>query len=527
MVGNRDPESGTTPVRGRGTALNPANRFDKLSLDVLPPADQPGPPGPPGGSQVPTRVYYDSTRTIINRVDSPDLPFRWTINPYRGCEHGCTYCIDGETRVLMADRSSRRLGDLRPGDEICGTVRQGRLRRLATTSVLAHWETHKPAYRLTLQNGTEFITSADHRFLTPGGWKLVDRDQRNNELGPPLTVGDLLLGIGAPGSCASDLIGAGLRVATIELLGTERQLFDITTGTGDFIANGIVSHNCYARPTHEALGFSCGLDFETKIVAKPEAPRLLRQELSSPGWRPEPIVMSGVTDPYQPLEAKLRITRACLEVLADYRQPVSLVTKSRLICRDLDLLAQLARCGAVGAAISVTTLDPKLAAVMEPRASRPQDRLRAIRELSQAGIPVMVLAAPIVPGLNDREIPAILRAASEAGARSAAWVMLRLPHQVKTLFLDWLRVHFPDRAARIEGLLRDVRGGALYDARFGTRQRGSGAAAEQIAAMFKVFARRYGLDAPLPRPSADSFRCPEATLFDDLDSTHGSLEPAA
>ncbi|MHC4801833.1 MAG: radical SAM protein [Planctomycetota bacterium] len=249
-------------------------------------------------------------------------------------------------------------------------------------------------------------------------------------------------------------------------------------------------------------------DFETRIVAKPDAPRLLRSELASPGWAGEAIAMSGVTDPYQPLEAKLRITRGCLEVMAECRQPVTVVTKSRLITRDIDLLSRLARHGAVSVAVSVTTLDPKLAAIMEPRASRPADRLRAIRELSAAGIPVLMYTAPIIPGLNDREIPSLLQAASEAGAQSAHWMMIRLPHQVKTLFLDWMRTHFPDRASRIEGLIRELHGGRLYDSRFGVRSRGRGPVAEQIASTFKVFARRHGLDKPLKRPSSSAFRRP-------------------
>ena len=311
---------------------------------------------------------------------------------------------------------------------------------------------------------------------------------------------------------------ARLGVVSIEPLGGVRQLYDITTGTGDFIANGVVSHNCYARPTHETLGFSSGLDFETKIVAKPDAPVLLRRELASPRWRAEPIVMSGVTDCYQPLEQRLQITRRCLEVLAECRQPVGLITKNRLIVRDRDLLAALAGHRAVSVAVSLTTLDPKLAAVMEPRTSRPRDRLRAIGELADAGIPVSAMLAPIIPGLNDHEIPRLLKAAAEAGAGSASWMMLRLPHQVKTIFLDWLRVHLPDSAGRVEGLIRGLHGGRLYGARFGDRMRGHGPLAAQIAGTFKVFAVRYGLERSLPPPSSSDFRRPgdagQMNLFD-------------
>ena len=309
-------------------------------------------------------------------------------------------------------------------------------------------------------------------------------------------------------------------IVAVEPLDKKEQLFDITTGTGDFIANGIISHNCYARPTHETLGFSCGLDFETKIVVKPDAPQLLRRELSADKWRGEPIVMSGVTDSYQPLERRLEITRRCLEVFADFRQPVSIVTKNRLIVRDLDHLAALAHHKAVVVAISLTTLDPQLTAVMEPRTSRPHDRLRAIGELADAGIPVCAMLAPIIPGLNDWEIPRLLKAAAEAGAGSATWVMLRLPYQVKTLFLDWLRVHFPDRAGHIEGLLRGLHGGRLTESRFGDRMRGQGPFAAQIADTFRVFAARYGLDRPLPSPSSAHFRRPrdaaQLSLFDSF-----------
>lgn len=250
---------------------------------------------------------------------------------------------------------------------------------------------------------------------------------------------------------------------------------------------------CYARPTHEYLGLSSGLDFETRLLAKYDAPRLLREALADPKWHGEPIVMSGVTDPYQPVERELRITRGCLAVLAECRQPVSLITKSRLVLRDLDLLGELAAHRAVSVGISITTLENRLAGQMEPRASSPSDRLAAVRRLSEAGVPVTVMVAPIVPGLTDREIPRILEAAAEAGARGAGHVMLRLPHQVKAVFLDWLKREYPERAGRVESLVRASRGGKLYDARPGRRMRGEGAMAEQVHDVFRVFARRLGL----------------------------------
>lgn len=268
---------------------------------------------------------------------------------------------------------------------------------------------------------------------------------------------------------------------------------------------------CYARPTHEYLGFNCGLDFETKIMAKLDAPKMLRRELSAPKWRGEPIMMSGVTDPYQPIERKLKITRRILEIFAQHRQPVALITKNRLITRDIDLLSQLAKHQAVHAAVSVTTLDATLAATMEPRASSPADRLRAIMELSDAGVPVAVMVAPILPGLTDTEIPAILKAAAEAGAQSAACVLLRLPWQVKAVYLDWLAHHFPESATRAENLLRQSRNGALYDAGPGVRQRGVGERADQIAKVFCVFAKRFKLDRPLRALKSSYFYKPSSS----------------
>lgn len=287
---------------------------------------------------------------------------------------------------------------------------------------------------------------------------------------------------------------------------------------------------CYARPSHELLGFSSGLDFETQIVAKHDAPALLRRELSDPRWRPATIMLSGVTDPWQPLERKLRLTRGVLEVLSACRHPVSMISKNRLIVRDIDLIAPLARIGAARAAISITTLDERLARAMEPRASRPADRLRAVAELSAAGIDVVVMVAPVIPGLTDRELPAILEAARNAGAKGAGWVMLRLPFQLKEIFLAFLRQHYPQRAAHVESLIRDTREGALYDSRPGVRMRGEGPVAEQIGAMFRAFARRYGLDAELPPLRCDHFVAPtidgQLSLFAREEESAAPAPPA-
>ena len=249
---------------------------------------------------------------------------------------------------------------------------------------------------------------------------------------------------------------------------------------------------CYARPYHEYLGFSAGLDFETKIMVKPRAAELLRRELSREKYRPEVLGMSGVTDCYQPAERKFRITRACLEVLAEFRNPVSLITKNFLITRDIDVLKELAAFEAVRAYISITTLNADLAAKMEPRASTPTHRLRAIEMLAKAGIPVGVMVAPIIPGLNDREMPAVLEAARAAGASEAGYTMLRLPYGVKDVFAEWMKANFPEKLERILGTIREVRGGKLNSSDFMSRMRGDGPYAEQINQMFHVFRDRLG-----------------------------------
>lgn len=268
---------------------------------------------------------------------------------------------------------------------------------------------------------------------------------------------------------------------------------------------------CFARPFHEYLGFSCGLDFETRLMAKPRAPELLRQELAAKNWRAEPIVMSAITDIYQPIEHKMRIARACLEVMAECGQPVSTMTKSALVLRDADLWVRLGAINAGRVTITLVTLDAELAAKLEPRATTPAGRLRAIRELVDAGVPVSVNIAPIIPGLTDAELPAILEAVASAGARRVAWVLLRLPHQLKDLFLDWLQrsVH-PDRARKVESLLRQAHGGKLYNAT-DRRGRGRGHLAAQIAQNFDVFTRRYGINRDIRPLSSAHFRKPTNT----------------
>src|SRR5213083_1434451 len=342
------------PVRGRGASWSPANRFEKLHVDVN---DFDVVDVEPDEGERPrreTQFFRDGTKTIITHNNSPDVGFETSLNPYRGCEHGCIYC--------------------------------------------------------------------------------------------------------------------------------------------------------YARPTHEYLGFSAGLDFESKIMVKTNAPELLRMELESPRWEPQTLVMSGVTDPYQPVEKKLRITRGCLEVLAKFRNPVAIITKNRLVTRDIDLLRELAGCNAVAVNISVTSLDSKLQRVLEPRTSLPEARLDAIGQLRAAGIPTGVMVAPIIPGLTDHEVPRILEACAKAGAQFAGYTIVRLPWAVAPLFEHWLEERFPDRKEKILGRIRDLRGnGRLNNSQWRTRMTGEGIFAEQIASLFEIGCRRAGI-GERPKLSTAAFR---------------------
>ncbi len=361
IVEETPPPSPAT--RGRGASWSPANRFEKLHVDLsdvdVVQADREDQP-PLNGDDVPkdrprreTQFFRDGTKTIITHNNSPDVGFETSLNPYRGCEHGCIYC--------------------------------------------------------------------------------------------------------------------------------------------------------YARPTHEYLGFSAGLDFESKIMVKMNAPELLRMELESPRWEPQTLVMSGVTDPYQPVERKLRITRGCLQVLAKFRNPVAIITKNRLVTRDIDLLRELAGCNAVAVNISVTSLDPKLQRVLEPRTSSPEARLDTIRQLHAAGIPTGVMVAPVIPGLTDHEVPKILEACAGAGAQFAGYTIVRLPWAVAPLFEHWLDEHFPDRKEKVLGRIRQLRGNRLNNSQWHRRMTGEGIFAAQVASLFEVGCRRAGI-GKRPKLSTAAFR---------------------
>ena len=266
---------------------------------------------------------------------------------------------------------------------------------------------------------------------------------------------------------------------------------------------------CFARPTHAYLGLSPGLDFETRIFSKPKAAELLRAELGKPSYRPAPIALGANTDPYQPVERELGIARGLLEVLREHDHPVSVVTKSHLVLRDLDLLGPMAELGLANVLVSITTLDPELARRMEPRAAAPSLRLDAVRRLAAAGVPVGVLASPMIPALNDPELESILEASSAAGARSAGYILLRLPLELKELFAEWLEAHYPAKASHVENLVRDTRGGELYRAEFGERMRGTGPYARILEQRFRVAAKKHGLAARLPPLETSRFRRPQ------------------
>jgi DNA repair photolyase len=496
-------------LKGRGALSNPPNRFaatrvadveDGWSLQEVP-------------ESVATHVRPERARTLITTNQSPDIPFDQSINPYRGCEHGCPYCASGDTLILMADGGARTLAQLRVGDEIYGTRRDGNRRRYAKTQVLAHWSTIKPAFRTRLEDGTTLVTGGDHRFLTDAGWCYV-RDDPSKVSRAHLRPESRLMGVGgfAAGRPAQvrmlegEWVEAshGLRVVSIEPL-QPMWLYDITTGTEDFIANGVVSHNCYARPSHAYMDLSPGLDFETHIFYKADAAQLLRAELGKRNYVCKPITVGANTDPYQPLERRLKVTRSILEVLRDTRHPVSIITKGSLIARDLDLLADLGRDGLVNVFVTVTTLDNDTKRLLEPRAAAPAARLKIIRQLTDCGVNVGVMVAPVIPAITDHELEQVLAASAAAGARHAGYVVLRLPHELKILFREWLETHYPARAAHVMSIIQSMRGGQDNDSRFGVRMRGMGPFAQLLRQRFQLACARHGLTRGALQPLPTTF----------------------
>ncbi len=391
--------------------------------------------------------YEVRARSIVNKVPGASrVPFQWTINPYRGCSHACAYCLRGDTPILMADGRTKRLADVRVGDSIYGTVREGAYRRYVITEVLAHWSTVKPAYRVMLEDGTELVASGDHRFLTDRGWKHVTGRMNGAGHRPYLTTGNELLGTGrfAAGVAIKDK--ARLRVVSVEPLGVELPMYDITTGTGDFIANGVVSHNCFARRTHEYLDLDAGHDFDSKIVVKVNAPELLRAELRRPRWGHEHIAMGTNVDPYQRAEGRYRLMPPIIEALRDAANPFSILTKGTLVLRDLDLLRQAAAVTDVAVNVSVGFVDETLWRSVESGTPAPRARLDVCRKLTEADLGCGVLMAPILPCLtdSDEQLDATVRAIADAGATSVSPIVLHLRPGAREWYLSWLHREYPD-----------------------------------------------------------------------------------
>jgi DNA repair photolyase len=612
--------------------------------------------------------YEVEAKSILNHVPAASrMPFEWTINVYRGCSHSCSYCCSGDTPILMADGRTKPLADVRVGDAIYGTVQDGKYHRFAITHVLDHWSTVKPAYRVTLEDGTELITSGDHRFLSDRGWKQVANSAHGSGQQPHLMVNDKLLGTGKfatppgdgpeyrrgylcgiirgdghigsysyqrPGRAHGDVhrfrlalsdiealyrsrvylkqlsittdefvyveaaagrkqitairnqtrggvtaiqeliawphtpsaqwhrgflagifdaegsfnhygglriantdqaiieqITSGLqrfgfsfstsirsqgnkpltvirllgglherlrfyhtvdpaitrkrtidgvairgdtqRVTSIESLGVHLPLYDVTTGTGDFIANGVVAHNCFARPSHTYLNFDAGRDFETRIVVKVNAAEVLRRELRRPSWRGAHIAMGTNTDPYQRCEGRYRLTRGVLEVLRDHANPCSILTKSPLLLRDLDLFVELASTAGFTASLSIGTLDEEVWRRSEPGTPHPRARMAAVKRLVEAGIPCGILMAPILPGISDRpeQLQAVVRAAADAGASHVTPITLHLRRGVKEEFLPWLEQAYPELVPDYRRMYRGANAPKAVTAAIGERVR--------------------------------------------------------
>jgi DNA repair photolyase len=597
---------------------------------------------------VDTRFYEVHAKTILNRVpESSQVPFRWTINPYRGCSHACAYCTAGDTRILLADGTNREMRELKVGDRIVGTVRDGRDRRLVETTVEAKWSSLKPAFAIALSDGTQIVTSGDHRFLSDRGWKHVTGAEQGALRRPHLTLNNLLLGPGgdavAPvhgteyrrgylcamvrgdanlgsdeysregrqpgdvhgfrlaltdvealdrtrlflwradlgadqfrfsaatgrhrevnalgtqrrGSCEAirnliqwptapsepwtrgflagifdaeggcdqgvlriantdeemirwtrhslerlgfrcaversggratnvrllggiserlrffhstdpaitrkrSVLGAAImsveakRVVSITPLGKVMRMYDITTGTEDFIANGVIAHNCFARPTHEYLGFNAGRDFDREIVVKVNAPERLRAELARPSWLGEHVALGTNTDPYQWVEGRYELMRGIWEAMVEARNPCSVLTKSPLLLRDLDLMQELTGVTDFSAALSIPTLDPKAWRATEPHSPNPKARLEAVAKLTAAGIPTGVLVAPLMPGINDSpaQVREVVARATDAGAVYITGLALHLRGSVREVFMEYLAEQRPELVPQYEDLYR-------------------------------------------------------------------------
>jgi DNA repair photolyase len=553
--------------------------------------------------------YEVQAKSVVNRVpEASRMPFRWTINPYRGCQHACTYCLQGETPILMADGRTKPLAEVRTGDEIYGTVRSGFYRRYAITTVLAHWSTIKPGYRVILADGTQLIGSGDHRFLTERGWKHVTGTEHSGPLQRPhLTVNNKLMGTGgfaeppkrdafyqhgyhvgiscgtierivgwpenptpewrkgflagifdAEGSYSRDILripntnpeiinwtisslrslgfdfaleprnlpnglmcirlrgglretlrffhtvdpvitrkrsiedvaiksGAKLGVAAIEPLGLDLPMYDITTGTGDFIANGVVSHNCFARNTHTYLDLDAGADFDTKVVVKVNAPELVRKKMASRSWPGEHIAMGTNVDCYQRAEGRYQLMPGIIGALKDAANPFSILTKGTLILRDIELLAEAAEITEVGLNVSAGFIDKDLWRSIEPGTPAPARRLEACAALNERGLSCGVLMGPVVPFLTDSpaQLEATVRQIAATGARHVMPIVLHLRPGTRDWFLGWLRAQHPGLVDRY----LELYGQGAYTPK---------AYQARVAGQVRELAEKHGIGRPRP-----------------------------
>ncbi|WOQ69806.1 Rv2578c family radical SAM protein [Microbacterium limosum] len=412
------------------------------------------------------------SRSALNHVPGDSaMPFSWTINPYRGCTHACAYCLSPDTMILMADGFSRSLRAVQVGDEIMGTQVHGSYRRYVRTRVDAKWSTRKRAHRVHLADGTQLVASGDHRFLSDRGWKHVTGATSGAARRPHLTTSNRLMGFGFGGerffritepsiSRKLDLSGTAvktvsdLRIESIDDLGVEMDMIDITTGTGDFIANGVISHNCFARGTHEYLDFDAGRDFDSQIVVKINVADVLRRELASATWQREHVALGTNTDPYQRAEGRYRLMPDIIETLAASGTPLSVLTKGTLIRRDLPLLRQAAENVPVDLSFSIAVFDEALQQSLEPGTPTTTARLEAVRAASDAGFAVTVFLMPVLPHLTDSvaAIDDALARIAAAGARRVIYGALHLRPGVKPWFLQWLEREHPELVSSYRGL---------------------------------------------------------------------------
>ncbi len=395
-------------------------------------------------------------RSVLNRVPGQSrVPFQWTVNPYRGCTHACVYCLAGDTPVLMGNGTQRPLSEIRVGDTVYGTQPHGRGRRYVLTDVVAHWQTTKPAVRVVLADGTTLVASDDHRLLTTRGWQPVSE----------LTLADQLVG-GArlrhlprharrrPVDGTTVTSEPGLKVTSVQPVGRDIAMYDITTGTGDFIADGVVSHNCFARRSHEWLELDTGTGFDSEIVVKVNTPEVLARELARPSWTREHVALGTNTDPYQRAEGRYRLMPGTIEALAGSGTPFSILTKGTLLRRDLGLLQRAARRVPVRLSVSLGVHDERLHAAIEPGTPTPRARLDLVRAIRDAGFDCGVLLAPVLPWLTDspEHLDGALAQLAAAGATSVTPIVLHLRPGAREWFFEWLRRDRPELVPRYERL---------------------------------------------------------------------------